>query len=268
MMKKKSMCTFLIIGLCACLVVFLGISYKNFLVKKNTKKFFNIVLIGAAGSGKGTQGELLTKQFNLLQVSAGDVLRAHRKDPKGKYTKQINEYIDKGQLVPTKITNGVISQHIKKHVFCKDCKYNGIIFDGYPREKHQLDWLTKFLKKHNNKVDAVVYIDVALEELVDRLSGRFMCSQCGALYHKKSKPTKVEGVCDKCGSKHFVVRGDDQSADAIKQRFTIFENQTKIVLEEYNKQGIVIKVDGSKGPKEVNDEIVEKLKPFQQNNSN
>lgn len=223
------------------------------------KSFFNVVLIGAAGSGKGTQGELLKKQMNLLQMSAGDVLRQHRKDPNGKYTKIINEYIDKGQLVPSEITHKLIAEFIEKNIFKDENKYNGVIFDGFPRSIEQLEFLDKFLSENGNKIDAVVYIDVPAEELVDRLSGRFACSKCGELYHKKTKPTKVEGVCDKCGNTEFVVRDDDKDKNAIMERFKIFEETTKKVLEEYTNRNIVVKVDGTKAPSEVNEEITKQL---------
>ena len=224
------------------------------------KSFFNIVLVGAAGSGKGTQGDLLKKQMNLLQVSAGEVLRQYRKDPNAKYTKTINEYIDKGQLVPSEITHTLIAEYIEKNVYSDDCGYNGVIFDGFPRSIEQLRFLDEFLGKNNNKINSVVYIDVPMEDLVDRLSGRFACAKCGELYHKKTKPTTVEGVCDKCGAKDFIVRDDDKDTDAIRQRFKIFEETTEAVLEEYENRGLVIRVDGTKSPKEVNDDINNKLK--------
>ena len=231
------------------------LKYKN----KNMKKFFNVVLIGAAGSGKGTQGDLIKNKMNLLQVSAGEVLRQYRSNPNAKYTKTINEYIDKGQLVPSKITHELIAEHIKKNVFCDGCKYDGVIYDGFPRQMEQLEFLDKFLEENGNKVDAVVYIDVPMEVLIDRLSGRFSCSKCGELYHKKTKPTKVDGVCDKCGNTHFNVRADDQNKDAIRSRFTIFKETTMPVLNKYMERNVVIRVDGSKLPSEISKEILSKL---------
>ena len=262
-MIRKHMNMMLILSVVMAVGIFCGISYKSFAKNKNTKTYFNIVLVGAAGSGKGTQGDLLKQQSNLYQISAGNVLRSHRAQPNGKYTKVINQYIDKGQLVPSKITHALMEEDLEKNVFCEDCKYDGIIFDGYPREMAQVKLLNKFLKKKKNKINAVVYIDVPMEALVDRLHGRFACAKCGELYHKTTKPTKVEGVCDKCGGHRFLVRDDDKNPDAIRQRFKIFENSTSIVLKEYNKAGIVIKVDGAKKPADVYAEILEKLKPFQ-----
>ena len=244
------------------LVAVVGFSYYKFMKtksEKNTRKFFNIVLVGAAGSGKGTQGDLIKNKLNLLQVSAGEVLRQYRSNPNAKYTKTINEYIDKGQLVPSEITHELIAEHIKNNVFCEGCKYDGIIFDGFPRQMAQLEFLDKFLSENNNEINSVVYIDVPMDELVDRLSGRFSCADGGELYHKKTKPTKVEGVCDKCGGTHFNVRADDQDTEAIKSRFKIFEDTTMPVLNKYKERGIVIRVDGTKGPKEISDELLAKL---------
>ena len=236
-------------------------SSKSSVVSKSMgmKKFFNVVLFGAAGSGKGTQGDIIKGKMNLLQVSAGEVLRQYRKNPNAKYTKVINDYIDKGQLVPSEITNELIAEHIRNNVFCDGCVYDGVIYDGFPRQVGQLEFLDNFLKDNGNKVDAVVYIDVPMEDLVDRLSGRFACSDCGELYHKKTKPTKVSGVCDKCGSTRFSVRADDQDVNAIKERFKIFLETTMPVLNVYNSRGIVIKVDGTRSPKEIGDEILVKL---------
>lgn len=234
-------------------------NYMQFLRHKTTKKFFNIVLIGAAGSGKGTQSEFLKEKYNLLQISAGDVLREYRKNPNAKYTKKINQFIENGQLVPVKIVNTLIKEHVEQNVFCKKCNYNGVIFDGYPRSIEQLKFLDKFLKKNNNQIDTAIYINVPIEKLVDRLTGRFACSKCGELYHKITKPTKIQGVCDKCGNKTFVTRGDDANADAIKKRFEIFQNTTNLVLDEYNKKNIVIEVNGNQKPTEVFEEINKKI---------
>ncbi|GEM_PF-44391 len=241
-------------------LVIYGVRFFKKCSMSSEKKLFNIVLVGAAGSGKGTQADIIKNELNLLPISAGEALRQYRQDPNAKYTKTINEYIDKGMLVPVEITNEIIGNYVDKHVFCKDCKYSGVIFDGYPRQIDQLTFLDEYLSKKGNKIDAVVYIDVPMEELVERLSGRFACSQCGELYHKKNKPTKVAGVCDKCGGTHFTVRDDDKDEDAIRTRFKIFEESTKNVLETYQKRGIVLKVNGSKLPREIADEIITKLK--------
>lgn len=247
-------------GIALVVIVFLaGFKYKAFLdMKKSNKKLFNIVLVGAAGSGKGTQGDILKKEMNLLQVSAGELLRKHR-EANGKYAATINEYIDKGQLVPVEVTHELIREHITNNVLCKNCKYNGVIFDGFPRAMEQLYFLDGFLAESGNKINAVVFIDVPEKVLLERLMGRFACKKCGENYHKISKPTKVEGVCDVCGSHEFTSRDDDKSVDAIHSRFKIFEESTKPVLDTYAERGIVIKVDGNKKPDEIAQNIMEEL---------
>ena len=237
----------------------IGFKYKAFLdTKKSNKQLFNIVLVGAAGSGKGTQGDILKKEMNLLQVSAGELLRKHR-EANGKYAATINEYIDKGQLVPVEVTHALIREYISNNVLCKNCKYNGVIFDGFPRAMEQLHFLDSFLEERGNKINAVVFIDVPEDVLVERLHGRFACKKCGENYHKITKPTKVEGVCDVCGSHEFSVRDDDKDINAIRSRFKIFAESTKQVLDTYAERGIVVKVDGNKKPDEIARKIMEEL---------
>lgn len=245
------------------LVVFLCyMSYEcyKFYTKQKGKKIFNIVMVGAAGSGKGTQSNLIKKELNLLQISAGDVLRNYVKEnPNSKISKEIKSYTDSGKLVPSNITFKLMAKAIKDNVLYKKSTYDGIIFDGFPRQIEQLEFLDKFLSKSGNKVDAVVSLDIEIEKLVERLSGRYMCSKCGEIYHKITKPTKVEGICDKCGNNEFKVREDDKNIEAIRARFKIFEEQTKPVLEIYEKRNIVIHIDATKNPQEISKELILKL---------
>lgn len=252
---------FVVIALVGVLV---AVKYSKFLQQKSnkvsSKKLFNIVMVGAAGSGKGTQSELIKAKLNMLQISAGDVLRNFIKDnPDAPETKTIHEYTSQGKLVPQEITHKLIRKVVEEQVLCEKCSYSGIIFDGFPREMGQLTFLDAMLSESGNKINAVVSMDIPMEVLVDRLSGRFMCAKCGAIYHKTGHPTQKEGVCDKCGSTEFKVREDDQNKDAIRARFKIFEEQTKPVLEVYEKRGIVIHADVSKGAKETSDELLEKI---------
>lgn len=243
------------------LVLFLGfMSYElyRFYTKQN-KKLFNVVMIGAAGSGKGTQSELIKTKLNLLQISAGDVLRNYVKEnPNSNISKKIKSYTDSGTLVPDKITFKLMKEKINS-VLKQDSNYNGIIFDGFPRQIEQLEFLDKFLLRSGNKINIVISLDIEMDKLVERLSGRYMCSKCGEIYHKTTKPTKVEGICDKCGNNEFKVREDDQNIEAIKARFKIFEDQTKPVLEIYEKRNIVIHIDATKMPQEISNELILKL---------
>lgn len=229
---------------------------------RSRNKYTNIVLIGAAGSGKGTQGDLIKKDFNLLKISAGDVLRAYRQDKNAKHTATINSLIDKGQLVPSEIVNEIIGEYMDKEVFKnKKSKYKGILFDGYPRQVAQLEFLDKFLASRGSKINLVVYINIAESALVERLAGRFSCAKCGEIYHKKTKPTKVDGVCDVCGHTHFVSRADDADESAIRSRFDLFRKETKPVLDLYmnHSAGLVFEVDGDKAPNDIYLNIKKKL---------
>jgi adenylate kinase len=257
---KNMIFSFLVLLLVSTCVVFF---YKKNKQKK-IKNLINIVMIGVAGSGKGTQGDLIKDKFSLLKISAGDILRAHRKDPKGKYTQTINKYIDEGKLVPSEITHDLIGSEIEKNLYnsCR-LKYHGVIYDGFPRQKEQMVFLDSFLERHSNQINLVVFIDVPLKVLEERLSARYSCSKCGEIYNKISKPTKVKGVCDKCGSTHFTTRGDDSSLEAIRERFGIFEKETKIVLDDYASRNIVFRVDGSKTPNEIAAEISKKIEEVQ-----
>ena len=256
---KKFMIKFgVVLGIVAiCAVVVL---YSKFKAQKpnKTKQLFNVVMVGAAGSGKGTQSELIKNDLNLIQISMGELLRQTVKNG-GKYAEEIKSYTDKGELVPSKISFALLGDYLTENVYCDTCKYNGVIFDGFPRSMDQLEFLDKYLAEKGNKVNAVVYIDVPMEALVERLSGRFACSKCGELYHKITKPTKVEGTCDKCGGHEFTVRDDDKDTDAIRKRFKIFEENSGKILDVYNQRGIVVKVDGTKTPAEIATVIKEEL---------
>lgn len=238
---------------------FVSYEFYRFHTEHNKKKIFSVVMVGAAGSGKGTQSELIKKELNLLQISAGDVLRNYVKEyPNSDISKEIKSYTNKGRLVPSKITFKLMEKAIND-VLNKESSYNGIIFDGFPRQIEQLEFLDKFLLKSGNKIDTVVSLDIEMDKLVERLSGRYMCSKCGEIYHKITKPTKVEGVCDKCGNTEFKVREDDSDTEAIKNRFKVFEDQTKPVLAVYEKRNIVIHIDATKTPQEISKELILKL---------
>jgi adenylate kinase len=223
--------------------------------KKVMKSKINIVLIGAAGSGKGTQGDILKEKYNLLKMSAGDVLREYRSNPKNKHATIVNEYLNKGELLPIDLTNAIIEDYLNQNI----SKYNGVIFDGYPRHELQAKFLDEYLKKTNQVLDAVIYVDMKPEDLLARLQNRFSCAKCGEIYNKVAKPTTVAGVCDKCGHTHFVIREDDSDINAINRRFEIFHQETSKVLEGYTKKGLVHRFDANQDVAILASKITEKL---------
>lgn len=224
------------------------------------KKFLNIVLVGIAGSGKGTQGDLIKDKFNFEKISAGDALREHR-ESNGKYAEIINQKIDKGELVPSEITSSIMFEKVEKVI--SEGKKNGVLYDGFPRNQENKDSLNLFLKSQNKTVDAVVYIKVSEADVLDRLQNRMTCKKCGAIYNKKSKPTKVLGVCDECGGVHFSERADDADVTAIKSRFDIFDKMTFPLLAQYEKETKVLTVDGTGSPAEVFEKISTALSDLQ-----
>ncbi len=206
-----------------------------------------LVLIGCPGAGKGTQAKVLSNHFNIAHISTGDLLREQvaAGTPLGLKLKGIME---SGGLVSDEIVEGLLAERIKKD----DCK-NGYILDGYPRNASQAEGLGAIV----GELDKVVVIEVPDDAIVDRMAGRRSCGECGAMYHVKNNPPKVEGVCDKCGSE-LVTRADDNEA-TVKHRLDVYHSQTAPVIDFYNNRGIVLRIDGRKAIEEVSEELIEAL---------
>lgn len=213
-----------------------------------------LIFLGAPGSGKGTQAKRFLQQKNLPQLSTGDMFRAaiQQKTPLGMEAKSL---IDKGILVSDEIVVGMVEERIAQ----KDCQ-NGFILDGFPRTIPQANSLEELLKKKSKKIDNVVLFDVPDEELIDRLSGRRTCSKCGAVFHVRVSPPKVDGICDKCGSNALIQREDDQM-QVIQKRLKVYRDQTEPLVEYYQNKGILQTVDASQNPDLVFQEISRVLHP-------
>jgi adenylate kinase len=213
----------------------------------------NIILLGAPGAGKGTQAQFLTKKFNIPQISTGDMLRAAIKEGTalGKLAK---EAMDKGNLVTDEIIIGLVKERIQSD----DCK-NGFLFDGFPRTVVQAD----AIKDAGIKIDAVIEIDVADEEIVKRMSGRRAHLASGRTYHIIYNPPKVEGKDDITGE-DLVQRADD-SEEVVKDRLNVYHQQTQPLVDYYKKMSSeesslkYICVDGTKDIKEVQEDIISQL---------
>ena len=199
----------------------------------------NIVLMGPAGSGKGTQAEYIVKNFGLLHLSTGEMLRAEVATG-SELGLEIKKVIDDGFLVSDDLMVKLIKNRIEK----EDAK-NGVIFDGFPRTLEQAIALDKMLNDINKSISHVIYLYADDSILLGRITGRYACSKCGAGYHDISKKPKKEGVCDKCGSSDFF-RRDDDNAEAVTKRLKIFHDLTKAVIPYYKEQGKVFEVDGEK----------------------
>ena len=203
---------------------------------KGTDVRTNIILLGPPGAGKGTQAHRLVEARDMVQLSTGDMLRAAIKagSPVGMQAKAVME---RGELVSDAIVSALIGEHLD------DAKGKGAIFDGYPRTQHQAEALEMLLADRGRKLDYVIELKVDEDALVERICGRFSCTECGALYHETAKPPASKGVCDVCGSTEFKKRPDDNE-QTVRKRMAEYRAKTAPILPFYEEQGLVREVDG------------------------
>ncbi|WP_323037930.1 adenylate kinase [Pararhodobacter sp.] len=196
----------------------------------------NIIMLGAPGAGKGTQARVLVEQRGMKQLSTGDMLRAARTSGTEMGNK-VAAVMDAGQLVTDDIVIGLIAEQLDgPHT-------GGFIFDGFPRTLAQADALEALLAAKGQQIDAVIELRVNDEALVDRITGRYTCGACGEVYHDRTKPTKVEGVCDECGSSNLKRRADDNE-DSLRQRLMEYYKKTSPLIGYYYAKGKLRVVDG------------------------
>ena len=197
----------------------------------------NIILLGPPGAGKGTQAARLVEEHGMVQLSTGDMLRAAVKagTPVGLQAKAV---MDAGQLVSDEIVSALIGDKLDEMGADK-----GAIFDGYPRTAAQAESLDAILESRGRTLDHVIELDVDEDALVERITGRFTCAQCGTGYHDIFKQPAVEGVCDVCGAKEFKRRPDD-NAETVRTRMAEYRAKTAPILPIYEARGLVSRVDG------------------------
>ena len=212
----------------------------------------HLLLMGPPGAGKGTQAANLVKEFGIPHISTGDMFRAAIKEGT-ELGKQAKACIDAGNLVPDEITIGIVRERLAKD----DCK-KGFILDGFPRTLEQADALAKILSDLGLSLKSVVNITVPSSDLVERAVGRRICKACGATYHIKFSPSKVEGKCDECGGELYQ-RADD-TEETMKNRLSVYEAQTKPLIDYYQKAGLYLEIDGRQAIDKVLDDIVKKLR--------
>ena len=191
----------------------------------------NLILMGAPGAGKGTQSEKISEKWGIPAISTGDMLRAAIKAGT-ELGKTAKSYMDAGNLVPDEIVIGIIKEYL-----ASDSCRNGFILDGFPRSIPQAEALDAM----GVKIDAVLSIEVADEKIVERMSGRRVCS-CGASYHTVYKPSQQEGICDKCGAA-LIIRADD-APETVLKRLNTYHTQTEPLKDFYAKKGVLITVEG------------------------
>ncbi|AMY67709.1 adenylate kinase [Frigidibacter mobilis] len=214
----------------------------------------NIILLGPPGAGKGTQARRLVEERGMVQLSTGDMLREARTSGT-EMGKRVAEVMDRGELVTDEIVIGLIEEKIAAD---SDGQGSGFIFDGFPRTLPQADALGAMLSRRGQRLDAVIEMRVEDEALVSRISGRFTCGNCGEVYHDQTRPTKVEGVCDVCGSTDLRRRADD-NAESLKQRLMEYYKKTSPLIGYYYAQGDLFTVDGLAEIDEVAGKISEVL---------
>jgi adenylate kinase len=197
----------------------------------------NIILLGPPGAGKGTQARILVEEHDLVQLSTGDMLRA-AKTSGTELGNKVAEVMARGDLVTDDIVIGLIAEQLDGEAGEK-----GLIFDGFPRTLAQADALEDLLDRKGKRLDAVVEMRVDDEALVERISGRFTCAECGEVYHDTTKPTKRDGVCDKCGATEFVRRADD-NAESVRVRLAAYYRNTAPLIGYYHAKGKLRSVDG------------------------
>lgn len=212
----------------------------------------NVILLGPPGAGKGTQGEYLEKKLGLVRLSTGDMLRATVASG-SELGGKLQAIMSAGQLVPDAIMIDLIRQRIRE----ADCE-KGFILDGFPRTIAQAEALDEMLSEERKAIEAVVELAVVDDVLVERISGRFACAQCGAGYHDKFKLPAQDGVCDACGSKEFTRRKDD-SADTVAKRLEAYHAMTAPLLPYYSDRGVLKTVDGMAPIQEVTASINQAL---------
>ena len=207
----------------------------------------NIILLGAPGAGKGTQAEKICEYCHIPQISTGNIIRAAMRDGT-EAGKKAQEFVNAGKLVPDAVVIEMVNERLKQD----DCK-NGFILDGFPRTVPQ----AQALKEMGVEIDHVIDIEVPDETIMQRLTGRRVCSECGATYHMVYNPPKVEGVCDKCGHE-LIIRKDDHP-DTVKDRLQVYHEQTEPLKDFYKELNVLYMIEGDKPVEEVTKDTLNAL---------
>ena len=211
-----------------------------------------ILLMGPPGAGKGTQAEKLIREYGIPQISTGDMFRAAVKSGTA-LGKEAKSYMDKGALVPDSVTVGIVKERLAQD----DCK-KGWILDGFPRTTAQASALDAILHDLGIQLTAVLDFNVNRDDLVKRVSGRLVCRQCGASFHKEFRPPKQEGVCDNCGGELYQ-RADDNEV-TVRERLAVYDTSTKPLIDYYKLSGRYYEINGDQSMDKVFADVQAALK--------
>lgn len=202
-----------------------------------------IILLGPPGAGKGTQAKYLSEKYNIVHISTGDIFRKNISE-KTKLGLEAQSYINKGLLVPDELTIDIVKDRLNND----DCK-NGFLLDGFPRTVNQAEALERFLNEKGDKIEYALLIKVPESHILERMTGRRVCVNCGATYHVKFNPPKISGKCDVCSDN--VVQRKDDSEETVKERLDVYNKQTEPLVEYYNSKGVIYSIDGTQDIEDV-----------------
>jgi len=202
-----------------------------------------LILLGGPGAGKGTQAARLSKWLGLPVVSTGELFR-EAMDHETALGKEARTYIERGALVPDQVTNAMVEERLQR----LDCG-QGVILDGYPRTVAQAEALDEILSRMGRSVSLVIDIDAPEDVLLERLSGRWVCSRCGSTFHEAHQAARVQGICDRCGGR--LVQREDDRPETQRHRIEVYRAQTAPLIDHYSARNQLIVVDGAHGPDEV-----------------
>ena len=207
-----------------------------------------IILLGPPGSGKGTQSKLLVGRYNIPNVSTGDILRENiaKNTELGVSAKT---FMEQGKLVPDDVILGMVED-----ILDQDYVATGFIFDGFPRTIPQAEGFDSLLSKRKLSIDHVINFEVLEDEVVSRLSSRWSCPQCGAIYNSITNPPLVNGICDNCGA--VISQRIDDKEETVRIRLAVYFEQTEPLVDFYSKKGLLIRISGDGGPENIFDRII------------
>jgi adenylate kinase len=207
-----------------------------------------MILLGLPGVGKGTQAKKLEAALDIPHIATGDIFREAIKNgtPLGK---KAESFIEAGELVPDEVTIGIVKERLGK----SDCE-NGFILDGFPRTLKQAEALDNILNEQNRELDLAIYLTAEKEILVERLSGRRVCEDCGATYHIKNNPPKKEGVCDECGGR--LIQRSDDTEETVEKRIEVNKEKTAKLVDFYRNKGILKEVQSTGGIENVHQRLL------------
>jgi adenylate kinase len=207
----------------------------------------NLILFGPPGAGKGTQADRLRTDFNLPFISTGDMLRANVKE-ETELGLEAKKYMDAGDLVPDELIIAMAAERLKQ----PDAE-DGFLLDGFPRTIEQAKALDKLLTELKRRLTAAILIDLPDDEVVRRISGRRVCVKAGHNYHVEFDPPKREGICDQDGSR--LIQRDDDKPEVVRNRLEVYHKETEPLIDYYDEQGLMRRIDGTRSPSDVHDHI-------------